>query len=170
MIFHECPLMKCKFKMQRPDIVHFYCLHATVSTFLSQQLSALSRLKAPSSSALGSLQTVNPNPLCFKLVTIGPNVILLTVIPCFASSAIASSAKQARTSSEVLPELLTSSITSFPPVLANGMKARSVSEVSIRRLIISLVRASGLGTGDIWRRPGSPWQPSPSSMVAGGRV
>jgi hypothetical protein len=147
-----------------------HCLQATTSTFLSQHCSASSLLITPSRSASGSLHTVNPNPLCFKLVTIGPSVSLLTSIPPFSSSAIASSANRARTSSEVLPELLTRRITSFLPVAENGMNPRLVSDVSVRSLIISSVRASGLGTGDICRRPGSPWQPNPSSMVAGGRV
>jgi hypothetical protein len=37
-----------------------------------------------------------------------------------------------------------------------GMNARSSSEVFIRRAIISLVKFSGLGIGDIDRNPGSP--------------
>jgi hypothetical protein len=147
-----------------------YCLQATTFTFLSQLCNASSLLRISPWFASGSLQTVNPNPLCFKLVTIGPSVNLLTEIPSFSNSAIASSANLARTSSEVLPELLTRSMTSLSRELENGIKPRSVSDVSTRSLIISLVRASGLGTGVIWRRPGSPWQPNPSSIVAGGRV
>ena len=147
-----------------------HCLQAAVSTFLSQNFNASPLLSTSFSSTLGNFQTVNPNPLCFKLVTIGPRVILLTMIPWLSSSAIASSANRARTSSEVLPELLTRRTASQFPLFGNGIKARSGSDVSVSKLIISFVRAPGLGTGEICRSPGSPWQPRPSSMVAGGRV
>jgi len=122
----------------------------------------------------GRRQIVIPTPLIFKLVTRGPSVSRLTVKPRFFNSAVASSAKRARTSSDVLPNELRRSTTSLSVVgfvdFENGTNARSLSETSNRRSSICEVRPSGVGTGEICRRPGSPCAPIPSSMVAGGRT